>query len=109
MDGISNEILKCCSPTIERHLARAFKKGIDEGVLSDIFKTANVVPLFKKGEKKDSANYHPFSLLISLGKVFEKISLNRMLRFTEKNNLICLMQYEFRYNMSCLVLMLSLQ
>ena len=52
MDGISNEILKCCSPIIERHLARAFNKCINEGVFADIFKTLKIVPLFKKGEKK---------------------------------------------------------
>ena len=101
MDGISNEILKCCSPIIERHLARAFNKCIDEGVLPNIFKTAKVVPLFKKGEKKDPANYPPISLLSSLSKVFEKILQNRMLRFTEKNNLFCPIQYGFRINMYC--------
>ena len=107
MDGISNEILKCCSLIIERHLARAFNKCID-GVFPDIFKTAKVVPLFKKREKKDPANYRPNSLLSSLSKVFGNILRNRMLRFTEKNNLICPMQYGFKKK-TCLVLMLSLQ
>ena len=96
MDGISSEILKCCSPIIERHLALAFKKCIDEGVFPDIFKIAKVVPLFKKGDKKD----RPISLS-SLSKVFEKILHNRMIRFTEKNGLICPMQYGSRNNMSC--------
>ena len=101
MDGISSEILKCCSSIIERHLALAFNKCIDEGVFPDIFKIAKVVPLFKKGDKKDPANYRPISLLSSLSKVFEKILHNRMIRFTEKNDLICPMQYGFRNNMSC--------
>ena len=101
MDGISSEILRCCSPIIERHLALAFNKCIDEGVFPDIFKIAKVVPLFEKGDKKDPANYRPISLLSSLSKVFEKISYNRMIRFTEKNDLICPMQYGFRNNMSC--------
>ena len=52
MDGISSEILKCCSPIGERHLALAFNKCIDEGVFPDIFKLAKVVSLFKKGDKK---------------------------------------------------------
>ena len=101
MDGISSETLKCCSPIIERHLALAFNKCIDEGVFPDIFKIAKVVPLFKKGDEKDPANYRPISLLSSLSKVFEKILHNRMIRFTEKNDLICPMQYGFRNNMSC--------
>ena len=101
MDGISSEILKCCSPKIERHFALASNKCIDEGVFPHIFKIAKVVPLFKKGDKKDTANYRPFSLLSVLSKVFEKILHNRMIRFTEKNDLICPMQYGFRNNMSC--------
>ena len=101
MDGISSKILKCCSPVIERHLAFAFNKCIDEGVFPDIFKIAKVVPLFKKRDKKDPANYHPSSLLSSLSKVFEKILHNRMIRFTEKNDLICPMQFGFSNNMSC--------
>ena len=63
MDGISNEILKSCSPIMERHLSRASNKCIDEGAFPDIFKPAKVLPLFKKGEKKDPANYRPISLL----------------------------------------------
>ena len=101
MDRISSEILKSCSPIIERHLALAFNKYIDEGVFPDIFKIAKVVPLFKKGDKKKPANYRPISHLSSLSKVFEKISHNRMIRFTEKNSLICPMQYGFKNNMSC--------
>ena len=63
MDLVSNESFKCCSPISERHLARVFNKCIDEGVFPDIFKTVKVVPLLKKGEKKDPANYRPISLL----------------------------------------------
>ena len=100
MDEVSNEILKCCSPIIERHLARAFNKCKDEGVFSDIFEIAKVVQLFKKREEKDPANYRPISLLSSLSEVFDKILQNRILRLTEKNNLICPMQYGFRNNMS---------
>ena len=51
MDGISSEILKCCSPIIERHLALVFNKCIDEDVFPDIFEFAKVVPLFKKRMK----------------------------------------------------------
>ena len=36
-----------------------------------------------------------------MSKVFEKILQNRKLPFTEKNKLICPMQYGFRNNLSC--------
>ena len=72
MDGISNKILKCCSPIIERHLARASNECIDEGVLQDISKTFKVVPLFMEGEKKDPTNYRPIRLVSTLNRVFQK-------------------------------------
>jgi hypothetical protein len=36
-------------------------------------KYAEVVPLFKKGDKKDMSNYRPVSLLTAFSKVFEKV------------------------------------
>ena len=37
-DGISNEILKCCSPIIESHLAKSVNKCITE-VFSQMFES----------------------------------------------------------------------
>ena len=60
-DGISNETLKRCSPIIEPHIATSFNNCI-EGIFPDCFKTAKVIPLFKKGDRKDPVNYRPISL-----------------------------------------------
>ena len=39
-DGISNEMLKCCSPIIEPHIATMFNNCIEDGIFPDCFKTA---------------------------------------------------------------------
>ena len=61
-DGISNEMLKCCSPIIEPHIATLFNNCIEDGIFPDCFKTAKVIPLYKKGDRKDPGNYKPISL-----------------------------------------------
>ena len=47
-DGISNEMFKCCSPIIEPHIATMFNNCIEDGIFSDCFETARVIPLYKK-------------------------------------------------------------
>ena len=64
-------------------------------VYSKNFQTAKVVPLFTEGAKNDTVNYRLINLLSSLSVVFENIFHNQKLRFTQKNNLICLIKYEF--------------
>ena len=100
-DGISNEILKCCSPIIECHLARAINYCLLERIFPDSLKIAKVIPLYKKGKKTDPGNYRPISLLSTISKILEKILLKRMMNFCVKNNLLANNQFGFRSKMSC--------
>ena len=86
-DGISNEILKCCSPIIENYLVRSFIDCAEKQVSPECLKIAKVLPLFKKGDDSLPSKYRPISLLCSLSKVFEKLLHKRMVNFFNKNNL----------------------
>ena len=100
-DGISNEILKCCSPIIEKYLAIAFNDCIFQRKFPDTLKLAKVIPLYKKGDRKNPENYRPISLLSSLSKVFEKLLHKRMINFVNKNKLLSPEQFGFRSKHSC--------
>ena len=100
-DGISNEILKCCSPIIEKYFVRSFNDCIEKQVFPECLKIAKVLPLFKKGDDSQPSNYRPISLLSSLSKVFEKLLHKRMVKFFNKNNLFTPVQYGFRKTSSC--------
>ena len=47
-DGISNEIFKCCSPTIEKYLVKAFNICLEEHKVPQCIKITKVNPFSKK-------------------------------------------------------------
>ena len=100
-DGISNDILKCCSPIVDEYIAIAFNKCILEKTYPTCLKVAKVIPLHKKGDKSDPANYRPISLLSSLGKLFEKLLHKRMVKFCVKEKILTSTQFGFRSKRSC--------
>ena len=53
-----------------------------------------MVPIFKKGETDNVANYRPISLLSSIYKVYTIMLRQRMQRAVESN--LCKTQYGFR-------------
>lgn len=56
---------------------------------------ALVIPIFKKGDKYDPANYRPISLTCSLCKILEKIVVREMTPYLVENKVITLHQHGF--------------
>ena len=54
----------------------------------DIWKQANVIPIFKKGDKSSPNNYSPVSLLSSVGKVMEKCIFKHMFNYFRDYDII---------------------
>ena len=100
-DGISNKILKSCSPIIEKYLVARFNNCIEKQFFPECLKIAKLLPLFKKGDESLPCNYRFISLLSSLGKVFEKFLYKRRIKLFNKNNLFTPAQYGFRPKYSC--------
>ncbi len=61
-DLVHSHVLKECSKSISHSFYLVFKKSIETGTLPDMWKMANVTPLFKKGSKLKASNYRPVSL-----------------------------------------------
>ena len=64
-------------------------------------KLAEILPLYKKGERYYMENYRPISLLITVSKLFEKCVYSRIYRFLDKHNIFYEKQYGFQSKHSC--------
>ena len=54
-------------------MAYIYKELLDQGALPDDWRQANVAPVFKKGEKCDTAYYRPVSFTCICCKTLEHI------------------------------------
>ena len=54
-------------------LTNIFNECLINGKFPDILKTADVTPIFKKGNDHEKENYRPVSMLSNFLKVFEKL------------------------------------
>ncbi len=71
-DGISCKMLKETAASIAPSLTRLLQLSLSTYKVPDCWKQANVLPIFKKGDKSDFGNYRPVSLLNICSKVCEK-------------------------------------
>ena len=77
-DGISPRLLMETAHQIAPSLCTLFNRSLDSGFLPEEWKLANIIPVFKKGDKTHVENYRPISLLCVVSKVFERCILNKL-------------------------------
>ena len=78
-----------------------------EGRVPEDWRRANVVPIYKTGDKGKTKNYRPVSLTCQLCKVFEKLVRDELVEYLEGNRLLKETQHGFRKRRSCLTNLLS--
>ena len=79
-----------------RQFGRITPQNNFSAIYPDVWKLANVIPIFKKGDKQLIKNYRPISLLPICGKMFEKIIFYNLYNHLNGNNLITKIQSGFR-------------
>ena len=99
-DSISNKILKLSCNIIAPYIKKLFNLCIHNGVFPDCFKTAQVIPLFKGGEREDRLCYRPISLLPAMGKLLEKVISIKTNEFLKRNKVFSNYQFGFREGFS---------
>ena len=80
-DMLSIRMVKLCGESIYKPLNLIFKSCLETDQFPSDWKKANVVPVFKKGDKQLLKNYRPISLLTIIGKIFERLLYNQMFEF----------------------------
>ena len=101
LDKIPTIVLKYLPDNILNTLIKLLNRSFEEGIFPNIFKTAKVVPIFKKkGSRKNIEQYRPVSLINSMSKLIEKIVYKRVANFLDRNKFFTNRQFGFRKQMS---------
>jgi Notch-like protein len=75
-DGTSTKILKPSIYYISSPLIYICNRMLFSDIFLTRLKFSKVKPIFKKGDKNDTSNYRPISVLTSFSKIFEKVNYN---------------------------------
>ena len=77
-DDIPPRLLKETAHQIAPSLCSLFNRSLNSGSLPEDWKLANIIPVFKKGDKTHVENYCLISLLCILSKVLERCVLSKL-------------------------------
>ena len=107
-DLINPRLLKEASDQLCKPLARLYNLSLRKAIFPDDWKIANVIPVFKSGDRFDFRNYRPISLLSNIGKCMEKCIFKYIHNFLVLYKIITSHQSGFRpkdstvYQLLCL-------
>lgn len=77
-DGIHGLVLKNCAGSLSYPLWLMFNYSIRTSVIPSDWKHGSIVPVHKKGDKRDVSNYRPISLLPLVAKILERLVKSRL-------------------------------
>ena len=83
------KFIKISKSVIPPFLCKLINACFSKGVYPNCLKIAEVIPIFKKGYRKEASNYRPISILSQFDKILEKLIYCRIINFIEKNDLLC--------------------
>ena len=107
VDKIMPNIVKEVAEEIVLPLTNIFQSSLDDGIVPDDWRNANVTPLFKKGARNLTSNYRPVSLTSILCKVLESHIRSSIVGHLKRYKLIKETQHGFLSGKSCLTNLLE--
>lgn len=87
-DQLKPIVLQRLREVIAPVLQVIFQKSLDSGSVPNDWKSANVSPIFKKGDACLASNYRPISLTCILCKVLEHIVTTNLVSHMDKHNIL---------------------
>ena len=107
-DTIPAKIIKEFQSIFAHKIFIDFNSSVDSSSFPLNLKSADVTPVFKKGDRLEKTNYRPVSILSSISKVFERLLFNQMNKYFDP--LLSKYQCGFRKGSSaqnCLLFMIE--
>ena len=87
------KFIKISQSIIFPFLCKLINDYFSKGVYPNCLKTTEVIPIFKKGDRREASNYCPIVILSQFDKISEKLIYSRIANFVEK--IICPVKSSF--------------
>ena len=100
-DNIPPFILKDLADYFAPIFTILFQASINQAIVPDDWKLANISPVFKKGDPLQPSNYRPISLTSVPCKLLEHIIFSHIMQHNDSHNILCPNQHGFRKRRSC--------
>lgn len=81
---------------ISEYLCTIFNRVFDTGIYPESWSRGVIVPIYKKGETTDPANYRGITLVNVIAKIFSLVLRNRINKWSEQEKILTDYQYGFR-------------
>ncbi|CAF1064320.1 unnamed protein product [Brachionus calyciflorus] len=107
-DEINPTVLKRNAIAFSTPISILFIKSFQSSEVPNLWREANVTPLFKKGSRLSAKNYRPVSLTSIVCKIMEKLLKKPIMEYLLTNNLISSRQHGFMENKSCITNLLEI-
>jgi hypothetical protein len=97
LDLIHTRSLKNLPRNVIELIAKIFNACLKMSYFPTAWKAAKIVAIPKQGKPAEqTSSYRPISLLSTIGKLFERVILDRILSFNNQNNVLIQEQFGFR-------------
>ena len=106
-DGIHPRVLKELAGVLTKLLSIIYQQSWLTGEVPTDWKLANVMPIYKKGQKDDPGSYRPVSLMLVPRKLMEQLILSTIIQHVRDNQMIRPSQHGFMKGQSCLTNLIS--
>ena len=100
-DNIFTYILWECAEEIASILTNIFTTSLTTGTTPSLWRTANIVAIFKKGCTMSTENYRPVSPTSVVCRILEHIIHRHIMNHCDQHNLLSSHQHVFRQKHSC--------
>ena len=95
-DQIPNQVLRELAIHLAPVLTSLFNQSLSSELLPSDWKTANVTPVFKKGNRSLASNYRPISLVCVACKLLEHCIVSHVMQHFDQHNILTRLQHGSR-------------
>lgn len=96
IDNLSSELFKISFDIISPFLLKLYNRVFRNGEYPSAWGEGIIVPIFKGGNIDEAQNYRGITLVNTLAKIYSQILLNRVTKWSEKENKLSQNQFGFQ-------------